>query len=136
MRIELTRKTITEMIMSATILILFAVYVMSFGVDLERSKTAPQNVIGTWRTEAPKYADRYFEITENRIIFGTGGASFDSQKIRYVESITQGVTSYHAIYYGNLGENEYRFEFYYDPRDGGVIRFKNQIPIRWQRVVN
>ena len=36
-------------------------------------KTAvPDDLIGVWETTAPTYADRFFEIKTDEVIFGTG----------------------------------------------------------------
>jgi len=37
------------------------------------------------------------------------------------------------IYYENLKSQEFKLSFYYDPSNGGVIRFKNQGKIEWRK---
>jgi hypothetical protein len=102
------------------------------GCGRERTKTVPDELVGVWRTTEPKYAGRFLGLTKTTISFGTGGDDFYTRTVVAVEkSREDGHTSY-TVYYADA-EGEYKFAFYYEPADGGVIRYKNQTGIAWTK---
>jgi hypothetical protein len=102
-------------------------------------KTAvPGDLIGVWKTTAPTYVDRFFEIKTDGIIFGTGEGNFDTYAITRIEiekDREQEGTLY-TICYKNPTGQEYKFSFYYDPANQGTIRFKNQQEMVWTKEKN
>ena len=97
--------------------------------------TVPENLIGVWETTSPAYADRFFEIKANEIIFGTGEKKFDTYpitKIR-IEKDRQEQKTLYLICYKNIEGKVYKFFFYYDPANQSTIRFKNQKEMVWTK---
>ena len=95
--------------------------------------TVPEDLIGVWETKSPAYADRFFEIKSNEILFGTGEGKFDTYpitKIR-IEKDRQEQKTLYLICYKNMDGKVYKFFFYYDPANQGTIRFKNQREMVW-----
>ncbi len=69
------------------------------------SDPLPDDLIQVWRNPAPGYRDRYFEIREGSIIFGTGAYSFEMHSIERVRSRRVGKTTEITIgYRANDGE--------------------------------
>lgn len=84
---------------------------------------------------APTYADRFFEIKTDEVIFGTGEEKFDTYpitKIKIEKNREEHGTLY-IICYKNTAGQEYKFSFYYDPANQGTIRFKNQKEMVWTK---
>jgi len=100
-----------------------------------RKTPVPDNLIGVWETAAPAYADRFFEIKTDEIIFGTGEEKFDTYpitKIKIEKDCEEQGTLY-VICYKNIEGQEYKFSFYYNPANQGTIRFKNQQEMVWTK---
>ncbi len=100
-----------------------------------KKTTVPGDLIGVWKTTAPTYADRFFEIKTDEVIFGTGDGNFDTYAITRIEiekDREQKGTLY-TIGYKNPTGQEYKFSFYYELTNQGVIRFKNQQEMIWTK---
>jgi len=112
------------------------IYLMVLSVcQCGRKTTVPDDLIGVWETTAPTYADRFFEIKTDEIIFGTVEGSFDTYpitKIKIEKDPVEQKTLY-IICYKNTAGQEYKFSFYYDPANQGTIRFKNQQEMVWAK---
>jgi hypothetical protein len=117
---------------STRIVAALAILVSLIGCGPERTKTAPDELIGIWRTTDPKYADRFLGLTRDTISFGTGGEGFYTRSIVAVEKIREDGNTLYTIFYVDA-EGEYKFSFYYEPASGGVIRYKNQRAIAWTK---
>jgi len=117
------------------VLIVFIFLLVFFAFQCGKKPTVPDDLIGVWKTSAPQYEDRFFEIKKDQIIFGTGDGNSDTHRINNIEmEKIRGVESrLYTIHYKNLEGQEYKFSFYYDPIKHGVIRFKNQDNIVWTR---
>ncbi len=98
-------------------------------------KEAPDDLIGIWKTTAPKYADRSFEIKKDAITFEIGGGNFEDYAIKYIktEKARDERSTLYTIHYKDEAGEEYTFAFYFYPEEGGVIRFKNQKQIVWTK---
>ncbi len=55
------------------IFILVALCATFLGCSFHRVVSMPEDLIGVWKTAEKKYADRYFELNADRVIFSTGG---------------------------------------------------------------
>ena len=81
----------------------------------------------------PKYADRFFELKKDAIIFGTGGDNVDTYPIASIERTRDEEGLLYNIHYLNRHRQRYTFSIYYDPTNHGVIRFKNQKHFTWTK---
>ena len=125
-RVARTTRARTSIVIAITLLAAL------IGCGRERTKSVPDELIGVWRTTAPKYADRFLKLTRTAIIFGTGGEdSYTRTVVAAEKSRLDGDTLY-TVFYADA-EGEYRFAFYYESLGGGVIRYKNQRAIAWTR---
>ena len=94
----------------------------------------PEDLIGVWKTAEQKYADRYFELSADRVIFSTGGWGVTAHPIDRIEQHSENGDILYIIYYPSEEGDEYQFSFYYDPTQS-VIRFKNQEQFEWVKWV-
>ena len=99
------------------------------------STTLPSELVGVWKTSAPKYADRYFELRSDMIVFGTGGGTVSRHVIKRIEEAREGDQTLYTIFYTE-DETKYQWSFYYDPVHGKSIRLKPQASIVWTRKRN
>jgi hypothetical protein len=114
------------------IVIIFLVIIL--GCESKKIASVPDNLIGVWGTSDPKYADRTFEITRSDVIFQTGEGTFDTYSIASIEmEKNQGENPLYTINYKNKEGLKYKFIFSHDPKDGGLIKFKNQPEITWTK---
>ena len=92
-------------------------------------------MIGAWKTAAPLYTDRFFEIKKDEIVFGTGEGRFNTNAIISIEAekMRGEETSLYTIHYKDQEGEKYTFSFHYDPAMNGVIRLKNQKQFAWTR---
>jgi hypothetical protein len=86
-------------------------------------------LIGVWKTSAPTYADRYFEITKDSITFGTGEGTHVSHRILSIEMVPQEAEQVYIISYADGGQKSV-FSFHLN---NGVIRIKNQKELQWTK---
>lgn len=115
----------------ASIPLLFMAYLF---FTQESSGALPADLHGVWKTSAPRYADRYMEISEGVILFGTGGDSLESYVIDSVEVQPNGTRTLYTITYLDGNNEELRLSFYYDPDATRLITFKHQDHLKWTRV--
>ena len=94
--------------------------------------TIPDPFVGIWKTTAPKYAGRFFQITKDIVVFSIGDGQTDMHPITNVEFVVEQGRSLYTISYLSPQGEEYEFPFYYNPADDGVIRFKNQREMAWK----
>jgi hypothetical protein len=116
--------------------ILFITLVMLFfALQCSKIKTAPDDLIGVWKTSDPKYEDRFFEVDRSTITFGKGGGDSDTHSITSIE-IEKGDEARGNLYtiaYKDKEGQKFTFLIYYNPANQGTIRFKNQDQIEWTR---
>ena len=114
------------------VLIIFTIF---FGWHCGYERIAPNELVGIWKTSAPKYVDRFFKIDQDIITIGTGGENveiYTIKKIRTKKDPTERSLLY-TLYYENEEGVECKFAFYYSSEKGGVIRLKNQRHIVWTK---
>ena len=93
----------------------------------------PLNLIGKWTTSAPRYQDRFFEITKETLIYGLGGEKIDVYLISSIEESLEGNNRLYTINYKNTDGLKFTQSFYYHPENGGSIQLKHQEHIEWRK---
>ena len=94
----------------------------------------PQELRGRWVTDEPRYGDRAFEITGERLRFHQGE---DQSTVHPIHSLERGVASQaggvlYEFRYRGAGEELFRFAVrYLEDRD--VLVLQNQPEIVWRR---
>ena len=100
------------------------------GCGPESTKTVPGDLVGIWKTSAPKYADTFIELTRSTITFGAGEKGTHLRSVVKVTKERDEAGTLYTVFYTDPGGQEYKFAFYHDPADG-VLRWKNQRTIAW-----
>jgi hypothetical protein len=113
---------------------LFSIWIASLFLCSANTRVALDQFEGVWKTTAKNYNDRFFEISDSTITFGTGGGN---QDIYFIHSATKSSGDEGIIItlsFDNTAETQFKLSFYYKPYHGGVIYFKNQQDVKWTRV--
>ena len=118
---------------SKSTFIAFAILILIFGAQCQKEFTVPQELIGVWVTDDPKYVDHPFEIKRDTLIFeqGLGYFDFDVFPIVDLEKRDADGTTLYIVHYLLPAGRKFEFSFYYASTEGGVIRFKNQPEMKW-----
>ncbi len=113
----------------------FAILILFFGAQCQKEFTVPEELIGVWVTDDPKYVDHPFEIKKDTLIFeqGLGYFDFDVFSIVDLEKMDEDGNTLYIIHYLIRAGRKFEFSFYYTPTEGGVIRFKNQPEMKWTK---
>jgi len=111
--------------------VLVTILMLLLGCQSRKATAVPDELVGVWKTLNEQYADRSFEITKTGIIFSIGDGQVDFHSIAAAAQAREGEALLYTIVYLNEARQEYRFTFYFEPSNGGVIRWKNQRDIEW-----
>lgn len=115
--------------MKAFIYICLAV---SFFLGCQQGGTVPPQLIGMWKTDEPKYADRYVEFTEELLIFGTGGGAATLNQIEKVDKDNEGFGTAYTVHYKDSEGGKWSLSLVYYPK--GTIELKNRKGV-WKKAV-
>ena len=120
---------------SRSTIIAFAILILFFGAQCQKEFAVPEELIGVWVTDDPKYADHPFEIKKETLIFeqGQGYLDFDVFPIVGLEKTDADGDTLYIIHYLLPTGKKFEFSFYYASVGGGVIRFKNQPEMKWTK---
>ena len=117
----------------------FAVACVTLGVVAGCEQDAeleviPAELIGTWRTQDPRYVTRSFEISDDKVIFRTGEGviDFTVHTIGRTTAESDEIGLLYTLEY-NVDGDEQTFGFYFDA-PSGVLTFRNQPEMEWRRV--
>jgi hypothetical protein len=114
-----------------TILLILALFLS--GCSSWKEEPFPQDLIGRWETDEPRYDGCSFEITKNQIIFSNIHENYiDINTIKGIEkTVEDDKILYHIDYENNEGL-EYKFSLVYMNKGGrDVIHYKNQKEVKW-----
>ena len=100
----------------------------------KKHRDIPENLIGKWITSAPRYEDRFIEITKETLVYGLGGDKKDVYFITNLETTPEGNKLLYTISFKNTEGVAFTRLFYYHPENGGVIQFKHQEHIEWRKM--
>lgn len=113
-------------------MIVFGLLLVLAGCGPESTKTVPDDLVGVWKTSAPKYADRPFQLTRDTITFWTGGGESYTRSVVRVTKVRENANVLYTVFYvdpADAARFEFRFAFYYD----GSIRWKNRRDVAWAK---
>ena len=121
---------------SKGILVALAILTGLFGCESKTSRTVPGDLMGVWKTTAPKYKDCYFQLTGDLIIFANEAllAENDVNSISKIEKTRKGKRVLYTIHYQDREGLEYKFSFFYNPARPGSLRLQNQLQIEWRKI--
>ena len=121
---------------SKYIIVVLSTFSLLFGCQPREPTAIPDELLGVWETSAPKYKRCFFEIKKDSITFVNRDSleGPDINTIVKIEITKEEKQILHTIHYKKMKGEEYKFPFYYDTSEGGIIRFKNQEEIEWRKV--
>lgn len=90
----------------------------------------PDEAVGLWTTEEPRYADRAFRLTANTFTVFTSATDSIVHPITGVTGSSDRLSTLVNVEYADFGET-YVFSFYLSPDT--LIRFKNQREMEWRK---
>ena len=94
--------------------------------------TMPPELIGTWVTSDPRYADRALIITATTISFYVGDAEVTTHPIRRVAVDHESRATVYELEYES-GDEVLSLVFTFIRMDGGIIRLANQEHMDWKK---
>jgi hypothetical protein len=112
---------------------LLLILAISFVWHCGYERSAPNELVGVWKTQDPKYTNRFLEIDTDTITFGTGEGTFETYTIKKIKKGHETKGMLYTVHYEDEAGNTYTFAFYYSPEMGGVLRLKNQKEIIWKK---
>lgn len=117
------------------IIVILSTSILLFGCQSHETTALPDEILGVWKTCAPKYKQCFFEITKDSITFLNRDSlkGPDINSIVKIEITKKEKQILYTIHYKKMKGEEYKFPFYYDMSEGGTIRFKNQKEIEWRK---
>jgi len=120
---------------SKIFLLAFIILTVLFGYRCGKKNTVPEELLGVWKTSAPKYKDCFLELTKVAIIFRTAEGEDDYNTIKSIKmkKIPKENRILYTISYLDRERQEFKFPIYYNQKNSGVIRFKNQKQISWTK---
>lgn len=121
---------------SKYMILVLSTFSLLFGCQAREPTAIPDELLGVWKTPAPKYKRCFFEITKDSIIFVNRDSleGPDVNIIVKIEKTKKEKQTLYTIHYKRMKGEEYKFPFHYDISKGGTIRFKNQKEIAWRKV--
>jgi hypothetical protein len=94
----------------------------------------PDELIGVWTTDEPKYIDSCLEITRETIVFKTGENYFDKNTVTDIDRLVDKERISYKISYENAQGDDYElYLYYYKSGNQDIVRFKNQKQIDWKK---
>jgi hypothetical protein len=112
--------------------LLAAVILMTLCAACNSAKL-PHELLGIWRTDVPAYKGKFMKLDEKYLVLGVGDEKVVPRKIEEVSYTTEGKEKLYTVKTNEKDEGEYTISFYFNPAEGGTIRFKNQPQLQWKK---
>ena len=117
-----------------SVLIIPIVLLATVGCHRTDANLLPNDLVGFWTADEPRYQGRFLELLRPYVIIGAGpGESPQVQMVDSVESNRDGDNIVYNISSTDLSGTHYKLTLLYNPAGGGVIHFKHQENIPWRR---
>jgi hypothetical protein len=120
---------------SKSLFIVLSILLIAFTQGCGRIAAVPDELVGTWKTMDLKYKDTFFELTKEKIIFRTLKGDLNASTIKKIKAkkVPDTDETLYTIIYVDLEGMKAIFPIYYNPKEGGEIRFQNQPQITWTK---
>lgn len=110
-----------------------AIILVIFSFGCSSNTNVPGELIGIWKTAAPKYADRHLTFEQDYVTLGQGAAGESSYIIRNIESRKADSGKAYKFHYEDSEGEEWILEFYYEPSNDGLIILNNSDNV-WKKI--
>ena len=119
--------------MKSKVTILLILIVLISACPSSKEKSFPQELIGLWETDEPRYDGCSIEISDNQIIFSNIHENYtEYNKITGIEKSVEDGEILYNIDYENKEGLEYKSSLVYMKTGGReVIHYKNQKDVQW-----
>jgi len=122
-----------KVILAMACFILITFYIT--GCEQKSSEPFPSYLIGTWVTQDSRYKDRYLEITEGEIIFGTGEDKPNTFFIDSFKKETRASIAEWTFFCQNIEETLFEIVIFYNAgTKNASITLRNKEEIVWHKV--
>jgi hypothetical protein len=95
-------------------------------------EVVPQYLMGTWKTSAPQYEDRYLKIDDHTVIYGLGNGEEASHAIDKISKKQADGKTVYIFYYRNAEGEKETLTVVYRPDSGGSLQVKNNEAV-WEK---
>ena len=96
-------------------------------------KTVPDNLVGVWTTDVPKYSDRSLELTPELLVITTGPGERTFYGVLAVDEEPRGKDTFYTVHYVSDDREVFQLSFFYSPQKLGAIQFEHQPGVVWTR---
>ena len=125
-----------HLLMFFGLVVVSGVFAAVSGGRSESGIVMSDSLLGIWKTTAPRYAGRFFELATDIVVFGTGDGGAEVHSIATVEAVPEDQLRLYTVWY-RAGETEesdqLAFRFYHDPVQN-LITLKHQEDIPWTNI--
>ena len=117
---------------------MLAILMIAFLHGCVKKAVFPDEMIGTWKRADSKYERTFFELTQDKIIFGTLKGEVNAHTIKKIkkEKVPGTEETLYTVTYVNIEGKEFKFPFFFNPENGGTVRFQNQPEVVWIKEKN
>ena len=119
-------------IMAGIVIILALGVIGGVVSNIGNAPACPDELIGSWTTNAPGYEDKVLLISKKGLAFNAGEGAVEGQAVLQLETIPDGDRTLYTIVYGTSQSNKQVLSFHYHPREH-TITFKTQSHLVWTR---
>lgn len=132
---SVTTRTNWVIVLAVLATMMTGIGVLISAVWPEHSDALPPSVMGTWRTQTPKFQDRGFEIREGRIVLRRGSEEADllSFPIQRVRVAPLGPSTEVRIFYEENGEPQTLDLLLHEFAGATTVEIVNQPDVVWRR---
>lgn len=120
-------------------IVMLALTLLLGGCDVNKETAPPQEMIGTYTTNDPRYKGLYFRIAKDSFDFSTVEGTVENYPILAYEKLEKTERRRTIIYHrlhGKRDGQEFRVSFNFEPAGGGSIWFLNRPSTIWVREGN
>jgi len=123
---------------SKRIFFVLAILIIAFFHGCVKKAVFPDEMIGTWKRADSKYERTFLELTQEKIIFGTLEGEVNAHTIKKIkkEKVPGTEEILCTVTYVNIEGKEFKFPFFFNPENGGSVRFQNQPEVAWIKEKN
>ena len=123
---------------SKKIFAVLAILMIAFLHGCGKKAAFPDEMIGTWKRTDSKYEGAFLELTHEKIIFGTLSGEVNSHTIKKIkkEKVPDAAETLYTVTYVDIEGKKFKFPFYFNPENGGTVRFQNQPEVIWKKEKN
>jgi len=104
-----------------------------WGVAVMLRGAIPEFLIGTWRTDDERYANRRFELLEDQVVFQVGDTAIAVERYPVMRVRSRGSSRGRVYRVRYLGPDREPIDFNFIVESGNVIRLANQMEFAWRR---